>query len=356
MTKAKGTGPATGQTASYNDQIVHGLTSGVIAVDGDGDVISVNPAACDHLSLSADEIRPGVPFRAVPRLAPFQALLDEVEAARAPISRREIILDPGKPSQKEIGVSTSLLKGPRDYNGAIFLFTDMTERRRLERAAEVNRQLAQLGELAAGVVHQVRNPLTIISGRAELLLRDGDEAQRAKSVQSILDEVKNLEKSIAQFLRFSRPFEIAKRPSKSRAVVDRAFQLCERHAKEKNVALVFTDRGGPTELLIDEARIAEAIGNIVSNAIDEVSQGGRVEITLAADGPYAVFEVLDDGPGIHLEPGEDLFSPFFTKKHDGTGLGLSIVQRIITAHGGQVSYDNREEGGARFRIRLPLDR
>ena len=84
-------------------------------------------------------------------------------------------------------------------------------------------------------------------------------------------------------------------------------------------------------------------------------ESGEVHVNISSDPPYTQFEILDNGHGIHLEPGEDLLSPFFTKKHDGTGLGLSIVQRIVASQGGAIRYANREEGGARFEVRVPTD-
>jgi len=105
----------------------------------------------------------------------------------------------------------------------------------------------------------------------------------------------------------------------------------------------------------DAGRIAQALANILNNAVDAAGDGGHVAVSVRAETDEVVFEVLDDGPGLHLGPDEDVFSPFFTRKEGGTGLGLSVVHRIVTAHGGRVTHGDRAEGGARFEIRLPLD-
>jgi signal transduction histidine kinase len=106
---------------------------------------------------------------------------------------------------------------------------------------------------------------------------------------------------------------------------------------------------------VDAVRLAQALANLIGNAVDAVDRGGCVELVARGVEKEMVFEVLDNGPGIHLEPGEDPFQPFFTRKEDGTGLGLAIVQRIVGAHHGNVAFSNREGGGTRFEVRVPLE-
>lgn len=343
-----------GPPPQVSEQIVRGLNSGVIAVDSEGRIISANPAARQFLNMGPHSLEIGTPFDGVAELRPFLRILQEVEHTCEAISRREVLLSGEGHAKKELGVSVSLLEGPERYNGAVFLFTDMTERRKLERDAATNQRLAALGELAAGVVHEIRNPLTIISGRAELVQRKmPEEDKNRSSIDEILFETRELERTIAQFMGFAKPFGLEPDACTAGEVVERAFRLCRKQAGEKGVALEAGTEDAPEEMHVDKVRIAEALSNIVSNAIDAVGEGGRVEIALSQEDALTVFEILDDGPGVHLEPGEDLFSPFFTRKRDGTGLGLSIVQRIVLAQGGSVSYSNRREGGARFEVRIP---
>ena len=233
---------------------------------------------------------------------------------------------PNRHELRELGLSITLLKGPADYNGVILLFTDMTERRKLERASSVNRQLASLGELAAGVVHQLRNPLTIISGRAQMLARKLKSDERAKdSLDAIRDECSRMSDSISRFLAFAKPFEMKPGPTSAQDIVKRAFDLNRAKADQHRVQLEESVPSDLSRLWIDQMRLAEALSNVVDNAIDAV------------------------------ESDEDLLSPFLTKKHDGTGLRLSIVQRIVAAQNGTVTYGNRPEGGAWFQIVVPTE-
>lgn len=342
--------------ADLNEQIVNSLTSGVVVVDAEGVVLTANEAAREHLGLSPSELTVGTPLLGYPPAAAFARLFENVRETGLGMSRQTVQVDVADAESKELGITLSPLDGPDAFNGVIFLFINMTEIRRLERAAEVNRQLASIGELTAGVVHELRNPLTIIRGRAELLLRklESDEST-LKSVQAILGETKTLENLIGQFLGFAKPFQLSKTACRAEQIVERSFALCQRRADNKGVSLAWECQGEIGPLTLDAEKMCQAISNIVNNAIDAVDSTGNVHLTIFQDGAHVRFDVQDNGPGIKIGKNEDLFSPFFSRKRDGTGLGLSIVQKIVTAHGGKVSYTCGETGGTTFKIVVPRE-
>lgn len=335
---------------------MNGLTSGVLAIGPREEVLAANSAASRHLNLSPSALKPGTKLDSIEAMYPLLEIVRGVSESRQPISRREVMFRPNRHELRELGLSIALLEGPADYNGVILLFTDMTERRKLERAASVNRQLASLGELAAGVVHQLRNPLTIISGRAQMLARKlkGD-VHAEESLDAIRDECGRMSESISRFLAFAKPFEMKPGPTTAEAIVQRAFELNRKRANDARIELISSIGRDVTPLWIDQLRLAEALANVIDNALDAVDSDGVVEVAVSQDGRDTTFEVRDTGPGLHLEPDEDLLSPFLTKKHDGTGLGLSVVQRIVSAQSGAVTYGNRPEGGAWFRITVPTE-
>lgn len=340
-----------------NEEIIRSLSSGVIALDRAGRVITANPAACSFLGLRPGELSAGMPLSRIEHAGPLAELLQDVMQKGEPVSRHEITLTLPGGVIKQIGLSATVHSGPGAFDGVVVLFTDMTERLRLERAAELNRQLAALGELTAGVVHELRNPVSVISGLAELLLRKLEkEDMKYEAAQTILREAVALERSISQFLGFARPFELQIGRCSPIDLIDRTVQLCRRRAETKQVHVAPNSGSHLPPLQADLYRFAQALSNIVNNAIDAVPRGGTVELYAFEDGDSVVFEISDNGPGIHLKPGEDLFTPFFTMKEGGTGLGLTIAHRIITGHGGTVSYANKPEGGATFTVRLPLPR
>lgn len=336
-----------------NAEIIQALASGVIAVDRDGVIITLNAAATDFLCVSPDTLRPGAKLSDIPHIEPLATLLAKIMRGGQPVSRHEITLACPGGIVKQIGLSASMHEGRGAFDGVVVLFTDMTERLRLERSAELNRQLAALGELTAGVVHELRNPVSVISGLAELLIRKLETGDvRREAAETILRETREIERSISQFLGFARPFELQLGTCSPADIIDRTIQLCRRRAENNGVTIENQSGTHMHPVRADLYRFAQALSNVVNNAIDAAPKGGRVVLDAYEEGEYTVFEISDNGPGIHLRPGEDLFAPFFTTKEGGTGLGLTIAHRIVTAHGGSVSYANLPEGGACFVVRL----
>ena len=338
-------------------QIIDSLGSAVIVLDKDGVVITVNPSALHHLDVTEKELCAGKHLDKLELPTEFIAALNKVMTSCKAVLRREIILEREMDEDKEIGYSAFLLDGPDEFNGIIFIFTDMTERRKLERTAELNRQMAYVGELAAGVVHELRNPLSVISGLAQLMMRYVESSERAHTdAKKILDETSALNVFVTRFLGFAKPFEVKPDECEVKLITDRVKALCESKAAMRKVNLDVTCLEGLPMVCVDTGMAAEAISNIATNAIESVSENiGNVKIEASLEEDMLLFTVLDDGPGIHLKRNDDIFTPFFTKKEDGTGLGLPIAHRIITEHGGSITYGNRSEGGARFDILLPLE-
>jgi len=337
-------------------QIVESLSSGVIAVNPDGAVIASNAAATTYLRLRPGDLGPGVRLHDLNVAQPFVAVFEEVKATGRPVNRRELFISHPDGTKTEVGLGASLLKGPASFNGVIFLFTDMTERRQLERAAELNRQLATLGELTAGVVHELRTPVMVISGMTELIKRrtmpDGDTS---RNIELIMQECRNIEGLISQFLGFARPFELKEGWCSPEEVAQRAVKLSNVKAHQKNVRLVRDIAGDLPAFWADSGKMVQVLVNLLNNAVEVVEeQSGKVTLRGSTDGDDLVFVVSDNGPGLKLAPGEDLFEPFVTKKEGGTGLGLSIVSRIVHAHHGSIACDDGDEGGAVFTVRIPV--
>lgn len=333
--------------------IVSGLTGGVLATDMQGTILLGNPAAERHLGLTEGTCRLGGNIESIEAMAPFLPLLQRLQDSQEPISRAEIEVSV-EGQRRVLGVTASIMSEAGGIHGIVFLFSDLTRVRELEQAAELNRQLAQIGELTAGVVHEIRNPLSVIGGMAELLHRKlGELPELQEKSAVIMQEVEGLDKLIREFLSFSSTHRIERLPCTAEALIDRVRKQVERIARERNVRLDMKLPAAPILFTGDMSKLVQAVGNLARNAIEVTPGGSRVVLSAKRDGEVVVVEVQDEGTGIHLKPGEDVFSPFFTKKDGGTGLGLSIVHRIVSAHGGEIHYANRPEGGARFTLRLP---
>lgn len=222
------------------------------------------------------------------------------------------------------------------------------------RELERRNRLAALGEMAAGLAHEIRNPLGGIQLYASLLAQDvADRPDSANTVRKIVSGVKRLEALVSQVLKFSREITADLEDCDVAEVVREAVEVASAKAQAAGVTVTL-DAPEVLQARVDGRLLTQAVLNLTLNAVEAVRDagGGAVTVTLArADGRVSLV-VEDTGPGIPADLLDRIFNPFFTTKDDGTGLGLSIVHRIVEAHGGAISAANRPEGGAKFELRI----
>jgi signal transduction histidine kinase len=220
-----------------------------------------------------------------------------------------------------------------------------------QREREVRRaeQLAALGQLAAGVAHEIRNPLTSI----KMLVQSG-EPLTAEDLGVIESEVRRMEGSLQTFLDYARPAKAERRRTELVAVVRQAFGLLRPRAERQKVELVVRS-DGEVSLVADPNQLHQVVVNLGLNALDAMPAGGTLTATVTRQNHWATVEVADTGPGIPSEVLSRLFEPFASKKDTGLGLGLVVCKRIADDHGGSILGGNGSAGGARFTITLPTD-
>jgi len=225
------------------------------------------------------------------------------------------------------------------------------------RLLERKNRLAALGEMAAGMAHEIRNPLGGIQLYASMLARDvADRPESGKLVQKIAGGVRHLESLVSQVLNFTREIVACPTRIELSQVVEQAMELCVQTLEQKDIALRFITPG-PLEISADPVLLRQAVMNLILNACDACEQAGEVRVTIGRiDDGHAnascFVRVDDSGSGIPVDLLDRIFNPFFTTKDSGTGLGLSVVHRIAEAHNGTVTASNRECGGARFEMRF----
>jgi signal transduction histidine kinase len=268
-----------------------------------------------------------------------------------PVARRQVRLD-GRPSH--LGVSVTPLAGADgELQAAVCLFSDLTDVVELEEQLRLKEALAGVGELTAGLAHEFRNGLATIHGYARLLDPERLPEGYRPYVEGIRQETNAMGEVVTNFLNFARPEPLTLVPLNLGAIVERAAAdlPIERGAVELS--------GEFGWVLGDDVLLRQALSNLLRNSIEACASAGiapSVHVLGALEPPYVRLMVEDNGPGIPPAHLAHIFKPFVTTKAHGTGLGLAIVQKVIVSHNGRITAANRPEGGAQFRIQLPLSR
>lgn len=331
------------------DQIVAGLTSGLVVVDRGGMVQAINPAARRILELGEDGA--GTTFRDA--LKPATALSDLIAEAlegTSPIVRRTVTLGGVRP--RHLGVTVSpIAGGDGSLQAAVCLFTDLTAVVELEEQLRLKEALARLGELTAGLAHEFRNGLATIHGYGRLLDPSALPDPARTCVEGIRAETVALGQVVTNFLRFARPEQLILAPVELRGVIARAIE------DVPNAAAAVSVEGPAARVNGDDVLLLRAFSNLIRNSLEACADAGitpRVMIRSEVTATDAHVVVEDNGPGFTPESLSKVFQPFATTKANGTGLGLAIVQKVIVSHNGLVTATNRSTGGAQFHIRLPI--
>jgi two-component system, NtrC family, sensor histidine kinase HydH len=227
---------------------------------------------------------------------------------------------------------------------------------RQEREGLRAEQLAAVGQLAAGMAHEVRNPLTSI----KLLVGAAMNGKCGKGLseadlQVIHDEVGRLERKVQALLDFARPIETGHQPENVADIIHRVIDLVQERLRQQSVNVNLDLANRPLHADLDRDQFQSVLVNLIFNALDAMPRGGRIDICLEESPRGQIrLQIADTGPGVDAAIADRLFTPFVSTKPTGTGLGLSLSRRIVEAHGGNLSACNRDAGGACFSIQLPL--
>jgi signal transduction histidine kinase len=230
--------------------------------------------------------------------------------------------------------------------------SEQSERERYLHRAE---QMMALGQVAAGVAHELRNPLTAVKGLVQLHLRKATaHAIPSDDLAVIEHEIRRMERTLQTFLDFARPPQLDRRQVVLGAVVDRVFALVKGRCKKQGVELRFLQPETPVAVLGDQDQLQQLLLNLVLNALDAMPEGGQIEVELQPlrEGQVELY-VRDTGPGIAPNILPKVFETFISSKETGVGLGLPVSRRIAEEHGGSLSAYNLPGGGACFLFRLP---
>lgn len=333
--------------------ILGSIGSGVVAVGDKGIVRAANPAAgqilgCHPLTLVGRPL-----FEAFPAPA-LVARVEEVLATGCSVGRQEVEVATGDGQGRRLGVSISPMEDAEGRpTGAVLLFSDLTEVRRLQEEVEAKRRLASMGEMLAAIVHECRNGMGAVGGYARLLERSAlGEGERQAAVAGILGEIGAIEGVLVDCLDYVRPRPLHRVAVELGALVREVAQGAE---VAEPGASVQVEAGSTVVVVGDRKQLRQALVNLVRNAVQASPPGTPVTIRVGEGDAGAEVAVVDRGRGMSDEERSHLCDPFFTTRADGTGLGMSIVARILTAHGGQLEVESTEGEGTTVRLLLPVE-
>jgi PAS domain S-box-containing protein len=345
--------------------IVDSMRNGVIAIRRDGSVALMNDEAYRIFALGRhDDI--GQPFTDVLRERPdaIRALAGAFELSHLP-NRAELRL---KDIEKVIGYTLSQVRDDHgEIIGAVMFFKDLTQVEQLEERERLRDRLASLGEMAAGIAHELKNPLAGIEVMAGLLRRQVPDSKDAQSLLAdIMSEAKLANAIVVEMLEFVRPIRLQVERTDLAEVLHQAITLAESKARRGDTSVTLDLAPDLPEIEGDRHQLCQVFTNLLTNAFEALDGRGVIAITAAvapietdpavahAPTPTVVVEVADNGPGVPAELTDRIFNPFFTSKPQGTGLGLAIVSKIVDAHDGRIDVSSSPESGARFRITVPV--
>lgn len=344
------------QMKAYTDSIISSVSSGVISVDKRGNVVTVNPEAIRILSSSEADII-GFPIEQV-----FPGQKELLTAARRILDGEQAraVMETNLP--KSSGVLPAAVRITPHLSrgltvGIVITLEDLSEVRDLTEQLIRADKLSGLGELVAGVAHEVRNPLGVIRASVQMMQEELEDGCGSPDLTRVmLQEIDRLDSVVNALLDFGRPSESRFQHVSPQPALDEVVLLTRQFARQQKVRVKYDYDKALPEVWADEDRLKQVFVNLISNAIQFMPDGGDLVIKTFAERASLRISFADTGIGIPAEVRERIFDPFYTTRAGGSGLGLSIVHRIVDAHNGYINVNSKEGDGATFTVVLPLSK
>lgn len=339
---------------AFSDNLVENMPMGLVALDREMTIALMNQTAGSILHLCVSEAHGKSAAECLP--PPLDRQLDELREKERLLDRQiECRLSDNRRVPLEVNATRIYDEGGTVF-GYVLLLKDMSEVVSLKREVARSQRLAAVGRLAAGVAHEIRNPLSSIKGFATYFREryaDNEEDQRIAGI--MIQEVDKLNRVVGQLLEFARPIQILKKWTPLRPLVEDALKLIEQKAEKEHIQIQ-TEFSPAIEVAhIDPDRINQVLLNLFLNAAEAMPNGGalRVGIEKAPGKTGVICRIADTGSGIEAADIPHIFDPYYTTKPAGTGLGLAIVHNIVEAHEGEIRVESRPEGGTTITLFLP---
>jgi PAS domain S-box-containing protein len=349
---------------SYTDNILGSIAAGVVTLDSDGVILTWNTAAREIVGMPAMRVV-GLHYRTMLRRLDVTSQDKEaLDKAIIAVARGgevyqgyKLCFHSRKRDQVFVNLSISpLVNAAGEQLGLVIIFEDITSGIKMENEFRRMGELAAIGQLAASIAHELRNPLSSIKGAAQFLRKEyEDHSSVVEFLDIIVEEVNGLNKLTTDFLDFARPMQFDLKPTNVSRTVEKTLQLMSVHITDSNVVVKESLAKDIPSIQADGKQLEQVLKNMIINALQAMPEGGALHVeTGSAPSGGVYFSVSDTGIGIDPDKLERIFLPFVTTKTKGTGLGLSIVNRIVENHGGRVEVTSEPRKGATFKVYLPL--
>jgi PAS domain S-box-containing protein len=338
------------------DQVMSGLEDGLLLFNANGYTVLVSPSVEKFLGVPPEELRGRRASEIFPAGHPMREALGIRGDQIGLVDNAEVTLE-GPNGPQRIGLSAQVIREHGAPMGSLVTLRDVESLERIGSQLHVSERLAALGRVTAGVAHEVKNPLNSMRLWLEVLKANMPVDPEPQQAVKMLDsEIDRLDRAVKTFLNFTRPVELKLEETDLRILLDEVLDAARPAITKAGIELRVELPSLFPRVLVDSQLIHQAVLNLLLNASDFTSAGGRITLGLRRNGEFAVISVSDSGKGISLEDQKKIFQLFFTTRPGGTGIGLANTFRFVQLHNGRIEFDSEPGRGTTFRLELPLAR
>jgi two-component system sensor histidine kinase HydH len=337
---------------TYTENVVESMADGLISVNREKKIVTLNRKAAEFLGAKEEDLK----NKEISKV--FGINIENLLKEKGGVLRDwELRVSNKEGTQIPLSLSAAPLKDENEQEmGSVLLLRDLREIRDLQERVRRSERLASLGRLAAGVAHEIRNPLSSIRGFAQFFQNRFKGQEKEQEYAAVMvREVDRLNRVITELLDFARPKEPHRESHNLQEILEQTLKVLEPELAGRNIGVEKKLDASLPRILADRDQLSQAFLNLMLNALESMEGEGKLRISLESEGASALtISIADTGKGIPPEDLERVFEPFFSTKRKGTGLGLAIVHQIVENHKGEIRVESREGEGTTFRITLPI--